>query len=98
MKLMKRKTRKAIEKNLRKALKNHGPAIAAGLIGGIASTLAAFAADDDKPKRDSALSGLSKKGLALFEGKGGKRGKSRRKGDGRIADAKVERGLASERG
>ena len=51
MKLINRKTRKVLRKNINKAIKKHGPAIAAGLVGGIASTLAAFAsteAPDDK--------------------------------------------------
>ena len=47
MKLMNRKTRKAIRKHVRKAISKHGPAIAAGLVGGIASTLAAMASTDD---------------------------------------------------
>jgi type VI protein secretion system component VasK len=47
MKLMNRKTRKAIRKDLKKAINKHGPAIAAGLVGGIASTLATLANNDE---------------------------------------------------
>src|SRR4051812_38442949 len=43
MKLVKRKTRKAIEKAVRKALKKHGPALVAAVAGGIVSSLAALA-------------------------------------------------------
>jgi hypothetical protein len=43
MKMIKRKTRKAIRKSVNKVLKKRGPQIAAGLAGGIASTLATLA-------------------------------------------------------
>ena len=46
MKLVKRKTRKAIEKSVRKAMKRHGPAIVAALAGGLASSLATLANTD----------------------------------------------------
>ena len=43
MKLVKKKTRKAISKSVSKVIQKHGPAIAAGLAGSIASTLATLA-------------------------------------------------------
>jgi len=43
MKLVNRKTRKAIEKSVRKAMKHHGPALIAGLVSGLASTIATLA-------------------------------------------------------
>jgi hypothetical protein len=43
MRLVKKKTRKAISKSVGKVIQKHGPAIAAGLAGGIASTLATLA-------------------------------------------------------
>jgi hypothetical protein len=43
MKLMKKKTRKAISKSVGKVIHKHGPAIASGLAGSIASTLATLA-------------------------------------------------------
>jgi hypothetical protein len=43
MKLIKRKTRKAIQKAVRKAMKKHGKAIMAGLVTSIASSLATLA-------------------------------------------------------
>jgi hypothetical protein len=43
MKLINRKTRKAIEKSVRKAVKKHGPALMAGLASGLASSLATLA-------------------------------------------------------
>ncbi|HZA35989.1 MAG TPA: hypothetical protein VE505_13715 [Vicinamibacterales bacterium] len=43
VKLMRRKTRKAIRKSVGKVIHNYGPQIAAGLAGGIASTLATLA-------------------------------------------------------
>jgi len=46
MKLVNRKTRKAIRKSVKKALKKHGPKIVAGLAASIASTLATLASTD----------------------------------------------------
>lgn len=46
MKLMNRKTRKAIRKSVKKVLKKHGPKIVAGLAASIASTLATLASTD----------------------------------------------------
>jgi hypothetical protein len=46
MKLVNRKTRKAIQKSVKKALKKHGPKIVAGLAASIASTLATLASTD----------------------------------------------------
>lgn len=43
MKLVNRKTKKAIEKSVRKAMKKHGPALIAGLASGLASTIATLA-------------------------------------------------------
>jgi hypothetical protein len=44
MKLVNRKTRKAIEKGVRKAFKKHGPALMASLVSSLASTTATLAA------------------------------------------------------
>jgi hypothetical protein len=46
MKIIDRKTRKAIRKSLRRSLRTHGPVIAAGLVGGVASTLATLASTE----------------------------------------------------
>lgn len=43
MKLVNRKTKKAIEKSVRKAMKKHGPALIAGLASGLATTIATLA-------------------------------------------------------
>ena len=43
MKLVNRKTKKAIEKSVRKAMKKHGPMLLAGLASGLASTIATLA-------------------------------------------------------
>jgi threonine aldolase len=43
MKLMSRKTRKAIRKNVKKVIKRHGPEVAAGLAAGVASAVGALA-------------------------------------------------------
>jgi len=62
MKLVKRKTRKAIQKSLRKAIKRHGPKIAAGLAGGIASALATLASTESPDRgKKSNLAALSEK-------------------------------------
>jgi NH3-dependent NAD+ synthetase len=46
MKIVNRKTRKAIRKSVKKAVRKHGPKLVAGLAGGIASTLATLASTD----------------------------------------------------
>jgi hypothetical protein len=46
MKLLKRKTRKALRKSINKIAKKHGSKIAMGLVGSLASTLAALASTD----------------------------------------------------
>ena len=43
MKLVNRKTKKAIEKSVRKAMMKHGPALVAGLASALASTIATLA-------------------------------------------------------
>jgi hypothetical protein len=43
MKLVTRKTRKAIDKSVRKAMKKHGPALIAALASGLASSIATLA-------------------------------------------------------
>ena len=51
MKLVNRKTRKAIEKSVRRAMKRHGPALMATLVSGLASSLATLAATDAPDRR-----------------------------------------------
>jgi hypothetical protein len=51
MKLVNRKTRKAIKKSVRKAMKKHGPALVAGLASSLASTLATLAKTEAPGKR-----------------------------------------------
>jgi hypothetical protein len=46
MKIVDKKTRKAIEKSLRKVIRKHAPAIAAGLASGLASSLATLASTE----------------------------------------------------
>lgn len=58
MKLVNKKTRKAINKAVKKAIKKHGQTLAAGLLGGLASTIATLA-KTDAPDR----SGKSNLGL-----------------------------------
>lgn len=63
MKIVNRKTRKAIRKSVGKVIKKHGPEMAAGLAGGIASTLATLAGTEapGTKGRKSNLAALSKK-------------------------------------
>ena len=62
MKLIKKKTRKALEKTLRKAIKKHAPAIAAGLASGLASSLATLAGTEASDgKGQSNLSKIAEK-------------------------------------
>ena len=58
MKIVKRKTQKAIRKSLKKVIKKHGSKIAAGLAGGIASALATLASTE-APRGKGAKSNLS---------------------------------------
>jgi hypothetical protein len=51
MKLMKKKTRKMIDKAVRKAMKKNGPALLAGLAGAFASSLATLANTEAPGKR-----------------------------------------------
>ena len=51
MKLMKKKTRKLIDKAVRKALKKNAPAVLAGLAGALASSLATLANTEAPGKR-----------------------------------------------
>jgi hypothetical protein len=46
VKIINKKTRRALEKSLRKAIKKHAPAIAAGLASGLASSLATLASTE----------------------------------------------------
>ena len=62
MKLVNRKTQKAIEKSVRKAMRRHGPAMIAGLASGLASTIATLAGTE-------APHGHGKSNLAEMVGK-----------------------------
>jgi hypothetical protein len=55
MKLLNKKTQKAIEKSVRKALRQHGPKLVAAIAGSLASTLATLAATEsaDKPGKSN---------------------------------------------
>ena len=46
MKLVNRKTRKAIEKSVRKAMKKHGPKLVAALAGSLATSIATLASTE----------------------------------------------------
>jgi hypothetical protein len=68
MKLLKRKTRKAIKKQFKKAINKHGPEIAAGLIGGLASTLMTLANTDEDGSGKTKVGKLAKKVEGAFNG------------------------------
>jgi hypothetical protein len=75
MKIVNRKTRKAIRKSVKKVVKKHGAKIAAGLAGTIASALATLASTDaagTKGRRTN-LSEISKKVTDMISGDGKKR-------------------------
>ena len=71
MKLIKRKTRKAIEKSLSKAIRKHGPKIATGLAAGLASSIATYVSNDQsgsggkrkKGKKGRLMNFLPKEGI-----------------------------------
>jgi hypothetical protein len=74
MKMVNRKTRKAIRKAVKKVIKKHGAKIAAGLAGGIASTLATLASTEApgaKGKRSN-LGEVSKRVTDMISGGDGK--------------------------
>jgi hypothetical protein len=80
MKIVNRKTRKAIRKSVKKVVKKHGAKIAAGLAGGIASALATLASTEapattgTKGRRTN-LAEVSKKVTDIIGGGDGKRRK-----------------------
>jgi hypothetical protein len=77
VKLITRKTQKAIRKNLKRAIKQHGPAIAAGLVGGIASTLATLSSNDEFVGDAKArLNKLSDKVQAITNGRDSRKGRT----------------------
>jgi hypothetical protein len=82
MKLVNRKTRKAIEKSVRKAMRKHGPALIAGLASGLASTIATLAkteAPDGRGKSNLAeLAGQAKDSLTDGQ-KSHKRGREKKR-------------------
>jgi hypothetical protein len=51
VKIIKKKTRRALEKSLRKAIRKHAPAIAAGLATAVASSLATLASTEPSDGR-----------------------------------------------
>ena len=94
MKLVRRKTQKAIQKSLKKAIKKHGPKIAAGLAGGIASALATLANTESPDRgRKSNLAVLSEKLSETVTGKRSDDSRSRaatRKSEGKRAKKRAK--------
>jgi hypothetical protein len=83
VKLMNRRTRKAIRKSLRKVIRKHGPEIITGLAAAAASAIATLASTEaaGADGRKSNLGKLSDKvagALSLANDKGGRAGKRRR--------------------
>ena len=82
MKLVGRKTRKAIRKSVKKVVKKHGPEIAAGLVSGVASTLATLASTEapraNSKRKKSNLSELSERVSDMLTDGNGKKPKDRR--------------------
>ena len=91
MKLMNRKTQKAIRKSVKKVIKKHGPEVAAGLVGTVASTLATLASTEAPRSRgkQSNLGELSHKLSATIAGDKGK--KSRKEGRDKVSKKKRQR-------
>jgi hypothetical protein len=83
MKLVGRKTKKAIEKSVRKAMKQHGPKIVAALAASLVSSIAALATTDsaDKPGKSNLADIVDRAGDAVS-------GKSLKQGRGRKAKRK----------
>ena len=95
MKIVNRKTRKAIRKGVKKAIKKHGPKIAAGLAGGVASTLATLASTEapGTKGKQSNLDKVSNRVSEMIAGDGGK--KRKRVASARTVGKKAKRGKKS---
>jgi len=79
MKLVNRKTRKAIEKSVRKAMKKHGPALMASLASGLASSIATLATTKEPGKRGkSNLAGIVERAEESMTGTTRKKSKARK--------------------
>ena len=83
MKLMNRKTRKAIRKSVQKVIRQHGPEIIAGIAAAVASAVATLASTeaagtDGKKSNLGKLSDKVAGALSLANDKGGRGGKRRR--------------------
>jgi len=96
MKMLNRKTRKAIRKSVGKAFKKHGPQILAGLAGGISSTLATLASADADTNGQSRLTNLSKKVSTLWAGENGR--KSERQHESTFGTGKKKGKSSTKRG
>jgi hypothetical protein len=99
MKLVNRKTQKAIRKSLKKALKKHGPKIVAGLAASIASTLATLASTDapGTKGRQSNLRKAVREVSHVLTGDTGKKSRKRSVRRERLAKADEGDEAASER-
>jgi hypothetical protein len=83
VKLMNRKTRKALRKSVQKVIRKHGPEIIAGLAAAVASAMATLASteaagSDGKKSNLGKLSDKVAGALSLANDKGGGGGKRRR--------------------
>jgi hypothetical protein len=96
MKIVNRKTRKAIKKTVKKVVKKHGPKIAAGLAGGVVSTLATLAGTEapGSTRRKSNLTDVAEKVSKMVAGDDGK--KSRKRGAAKPKMGKGKRVRRSE--
>jgi hypothetical protein len=91
MKLVNRKTQKAIQKSVKKVIKKHGPKIAAGLVGSVASALTTLASTEAARSRGkrSNLADLSRQLAATIADDKGK--KSRKGGRDKVSKKKRQR-------
>jgi hypothetical protein len=83
MKIVNRKTRKAIRKSVNKVLKKHGPKFAAGLAGSIASALATLASTQAPGGKGtkSNLAAMSERVTDAMTGESHTKGRSAKKAD-----------------
>jgi len=89
MKLVNRKTRKLIEKSVRKAMKKHAPALIAALASSLVSTIATLASTDatDKPGKSKLGDVVEQAADSLVGGKKARRGREQKKTARRTADS-----------
>lgn len=98
MKIMKRKTRKAIRRSVKKVVKKHGPEVAAGLVGSVASAVATLASTKapGRKGKQSNLAAMSERVSDALIGESRTKGRSGKKTDKKKGKHGKKRARAEE--